>query len=278
MTHAIEVELQYGLPAGGRRHRVVELREPNGHDEAMLAAMAGEPPSRQASALVQALILSAGDGGKPSLDDVRGLTVGDRERILFYTAARLLGPEIDLVAACPTCRELSEVEVRFADLAALDVLPQAERVRLASVAGDWSAEIRPATCGDVDLALAQETRPVRSLLLGCLLHLDDPHGNRVAPETLPAECEAALASALAASDPAAERSVAIECPACEAGFAAVADGFTIVRTGFAEPDRFYETIYRMAHNYHWSEAEILALPLARRRHYLAIAEGAEAAP
>ncbi len=55
-------------------------------------------------------------------------------------------------------------------------------------------------------------------------------------------------------------------------------GYVILQTALGDVRRVYDDVFRMARAYHWSEAEILSLPLRRRRHYLAIAEVAEASP
>ena len=39
MTQSFKVELLHGLLEAGRRHTLAELRDPTGHDEAMLAEL-----------------------------------------------------------------------------------------------------------------------------------------------------------------------------------------------------------------------------------------------
>ena len=57
----------------------------------------------------------------------------------------------------------------------------------------------------------------------------------------------------------------------------VLDAFSLLASGLAAADRLYAEIDAVARAYHWSEAEILALPIARRRRYLGLI-GAMAAP
>jgi hypothetical protein len=269
MTQSFKVELLHGLVADGRRHRLAELRDPNGHDEAMLAELSNAAPAERVSALVAALVQRIGECERPSADQLLELTVGDRERLLLALAARLLGAELDLVTPCPSCRSLVEIPVRFADLIAVRPEVAADRIELQANDGRWTARCRPPTGDDLPRALRHGTR---RLIVDCLTELIDPAGNRVAGETLPPECEAPMSSALAELDPAAECRVEIACPSCAEAVEALIDGFTILRTAFGGPSRLYDDVYRMARAYHWSEAEILALPLGRRRHYLAIAE------
>jgi hypothetical protein len=54
---------------------------------------------------------------------------------------------------------------------------------------------------------------------------------------------------------------------------AVLDGFSLLASGIATGDRLLEEVHSIARAYHWSEAEILALPLPRRRRYLDLLQG-----
>jgi hypothetical protein len=279
MTQSFKVELLHGPLEAGRRHTLAELRDPTGHDEATLAELGqSATPAECVSAVVAALTLRIGDCEQPSMDRILQLTAGDRERLLLAISARLLGPELDLVTPCPSCRDLAEVPVRFGDLIASRPASAPDRIELQTGDGQWTARCRPPAGADLERAVHGGPDAARMLIVGCLIELIDPAGNRVAAGALPAECEARVASALADLDPAAECRVEIECPSCAEKIEALIDGFTILRTGLGGAQQLYDDVYRMARAYHWSEAEILSLPLKRRRHYLAIAEGAEARP
>jgi hypothetical protein len=277
MTQSFQVELLHGLMDADRRHTRAVLREPNGHDEAMLAENGGATPAENASALIGALTLRVGALERPSADRLRQLTAGDRERLMLSVSVRLLGADIDLVTPCPSCRNLIEVPVRFADLIAARPEQVADRIELEASEGIWMAGCRPPTGLDLEWAARAGASGGRALLVGSLIELIDAEGNDVAAHALPRECEGRLAEALAQLDPAAECGVEIACPSCAEPIAAMIDGFTILRTALGGA-RLYDEVYRMARAYHWSEAEILSLPLRRRQHYLAIAEGAETRP
>lgn len=279
MTQSFKVELFHGLLQAGRRHTLAELRDPTGHDEAILTELGPDAtPAERVSALIAALTLRIGDSEQPSMDQILQLTAGDRERLLLAMSARLLGPELDLVTACPSCRNLAEVPVRFEDVIASRPAPTPDRVALAAGDGRWMARCRPPTGADLERAVHGGPDAARKLIVDCLLELIGPAGNRVAAGALPAECETRVANVLANLDPAAECRMEIECPSCAEKIEVLIDGFTILRTGLGGAQQLYDEVFRMARAYHWSEAEILSLPLKRRRHYLAIAEGAEARP
>lgn len=269
------VELLHGL--GGRRagDRLAQLREPTGRDQALLTDMGAAAPAHCVHALISHLLLRVGDG-EPAPDQELRLTAGDRERILLAICARLLGAEADLVVSCPGCRELVELAVCFRDLIALRPSASADRHSLKARDGDWSAELLPPTGAALERALAQGPGAERRLLEDCLISLRDAQGRNVPATTLPPECEAELAEKLLALDPLAECRIALECPHCSVSFDTLLDGFALLKSALGGAEALYGDVYRMARAYHWSEADILALPLAKRARYLAIAAAAEA--
>jgi hypothetical protein len=281
MTQSCQVTLLHGLAEADRRDILAELREPTGHDEAMLGELRGHAtPAEQVTALLAALTQRIGSIERPAPDRIRELTAGDRERLLLALCARLLGPETDLVATCRACAALAEVTVRFADLADLAAVGNIADPRVALMAdgGPWTARLRPPNGFDLERAARGAPDAARELMLSCIEELGDPSGRSVAPGVLPAACEGQLADALLALDPAAESRVGIDCPSCAEPIDALLDGFAILHSGLGGANRVFDEVFRMARSYHWSEAEILALPLHRRRRYIAIAEAAEMRP
>lgn len=280
MSQFFRVELLHGLTEKGRRDTLAVLRDPTGREEAAFADLAQDDatPAERVSAIIAALALRIGDCEQLSMDQILELTAGDRERLLLAISARLLGEELDLVTPCPSCRNLAEISVRFADMIAWRPAAAPDCLALEAGDGEWIARCRPPTGADLERAARGGASAARNLLVDCLVELIDPAGNAAAPSALPAECEARVGDALADLDRAAECRVEIRCPSCAEVIEALIDGFTILRTALGGAQRLYDDVYRMARAYHWSEAEILSLPLRRRRHYLAIAERAEARP
>jgi hypothetical protein len=273
---SFEVVLLHGLSDAGGVHRLAELREPIGRDQALMTELAGAPPAKSISALIAALTQRIGDCTKPSRDQLVQLTAGDRERLVLAVCARLLGPEADLIVPCPACRDLCEVPAHFADMIALPPSTSDDHCCLQAPDGTWTAQISPPTGHDLEAASRGEMGAERHLLESCLRELFDPTGEKVARESLPPECETQLGEALSALDPLAECRIGIDCPHCAARFDTLLDGYTLLRTVIGDANSLYGDIYRMARAYHWSEADILALPLRRRRHYLALAAAQEA--
>jgi hypothetical protein len=55
------------------------------------------------------------------------------------------------------------------------------------------------------------------------------------------------------------------CPACGASHPVALDPYLVTRRS---PRELYDEVHLLAWHYHWSEAEILALPRDRRQLYL----------
>jgi hypothetical protein len=272
MTQSFTVELQNGFLQDGKRKGLAELREPNGQDEASFADFENQSAGKRVTAVLAQLLLRIGDYERPNRKQIAQLSIGDRERLLFAIAARLLGQRFDLVTTCQACNTVIEVAVPLDQLIALQPNVPGNTFALASEAGAWSVLCKPLTGEDIENASHQGQGARRSLLLAGVVELKSPDGRKLAPHMLPVECETALETILAEIDPAAECRASITCPSCGAETQALIDGFTILKSAFGSKQHLYQDVYRMARSYHWSEAEILALPLQRRRHYLAIAE------
>lgn len=258
MTQPFKVQLLHGLQEGDRRHTVVTLRDPNGHDEAMLAELRREAvPAECVSALLAALTLCIGEIEHPTIDRIRELTAGDRERLLLALCTRILGAEADLIAACPSCSALAEMPVRFANVAPVSSQadPRGSRVTIDAADGQWTATLLPPTGNTLEKAARGGSHAARDLIVDCIEELTDPSGSTVAPRELPIACEAAIADALFALDPVAESLVQIDCPSCGQPIRALVDGFAILQSAFGNPNRLYDDVFRMSRSYHWSEAE-----------------------
>jgi hypothetical protein len=272
MTRHLEVTLLHGLPEAGRRQTAAQLRDPTGYDEVILADMREHAtPAEQITVLLAALTMRVGAVERPAPDRIRELTAGDRGRLLLALCARLLGSETDLVAACPACGALAEVTVRFAALSSAEGIADAP-VALTANGERWTARLRPPNGFDLERAARGGPGAARQMMLACIENLRDPSGQSVAADRLPRACEAALADALLALDRAAEARFIIECPSCGAPVDALLDEYAVLQSGFGNADRLHADVFRMAQSYGWSEADILALPLQRRRRYIAVAE------
>jgi hypothetical protein len=208
----------------------------------------------------------------PGLDAAAapGLSLGRRDRLLLELRAATFGQRIDLAAPCPACGELLAVGVTaealridggLADDAGRDrpevVLPGGKRVRL-----------RPLDSLDLAaVAHLQDPAEARRMLARRCLEAFPPPGEPDLP--LPAELVDTIAGRLAELDPQSDVFVSLDCPACGHQWQAPIDiGLVLAHDIEAAARRLLDDIHDLAGAYHWTEAEILALPRARRRRYL----------
>jgi hypothetical protein len=194
--------------------------------------------------------------GVPEPDDV---PVGELNRALLETWRSEFGDRIDCVAACSACGERLEFELSASGILAAGGpgdLPALEH-------GGRRLTLRIPTPRDLD-AVAGAASPAlakRELARRCAGVGDESD----------AELDAladAVSAALEAADPHIAVSVALSCPACEAGFRATVDvGAHLWAAVDNRARRVIAEVADLATAYGWTEDEVLRLPPARRRAY-----------
>ncbi|BCH34316.1 hypothetical protein MesoLjLc_62460 [Mesorhizobium sp. L-8-10] len=285
MSDRATIFLSHGLRAAGVRAFDAELRGLTGHEEALISECPGRlTPAECTTALLAAVTTRIGPVGQVTPEMVAELVIGDRERLLLNLCRLTFGPQLDLVATCPRegCGAVAEVPVSLDDIVA--GRPDASRdieqeIRLVAPAGQWRVRFRLPSGRDQERAarLHDRAAAARALVVDCVLEIADPSGTPVSPADLPAAFEIPLSDAFHHLDPSAETTTGIACPSCGVEIQAMLDGFTILHSSLARSSGIFGDVFRMARSYHWSEAEILALPRERRMRYLEVAAEMEAA-
>ncbi|MGW0520989.1 hypothetical protein [Crossiella sp. NPDC003009] len=193
-----------------------------------------------------------------------GVPVGQRDRELFGLRRELFGDRLTGRLSCPDCAE--ELEFDFAAGAVLAIDPADGPVWVEH--GGYRVRLRPPTPADV-LAAGQAGRNARGELLRRIVLTATHNGKPVGAEELPPPVLAAVASAAAELDPAAEVLLDVPCVACGGRARALLD---IAGYLWAELDSWARglllEVHALAGAYGWTEPEVLALSPARRRHYL----------
>jgi DNA-directed RNA polymerase subunit RPC12/RpoP len=225
-------------------------RQPDGSDELVLREMTGSPVAI-GIALVERL---AGPG------DRADLTVTDFEILLLAIRTRAVGEDVDLGLVCPGCGERVAIGFRASDYVRglaprrpVDVTADPERPGWFRLAG---ARFRLPTAAD-QATVAGRSDAAKALAERCL---DPP-----APS---GGARGRIERAMATMAPEVSRPVAGRCPECGA---AVEAPIHVTRLVIGEMKRdaagLHEEIDLIAQAYHWSEADILALPRRRRQAY-----------
>ncbi|MCE2945590.1 MAG: hypothetical protein ACK515_23245 [bacterium] len=204
--------------------------------------------------LDRALLLLRGTGAARPDEDLSALPIGERDVRLLRERMRRFGTHCEATVDCPVCGERLAFPLDLDALSA-SLVPAARDVVVACSSGSY----RLPNSQDIAAALGQP-RPRLALALRCRLHGDTPIDEAALDE---------LDTAMAATDPAALVDIALACQACGVAFTA---SFDIAGTFWSDVSRqarqVLDEVHLLASAYGWSEHEVLAVPQARRRHYL----------
>lgn len=225
------------------------------------AAAADAPPERAA------LTVLAGVGGV-AVSELISWPSGRCDAALLAATAEVASGPLAMTAACPACGERVEAHADVADLLADAPADHPDRVEV-TVAGRV-LHVRAPSGADLAAAGAASTvEAARDLLLAACAAGSD--GRPVTPGELAPDAVAAVADAVAALDPQAAVEVALACPGCGHAWGAMLDaGAFLLAAADARARALLDDVHRLAGAYGWSHGEVLALPDAVRRHYLAL--------
>jgi hypothetical protein len=232
-------------------------------DEALLAvweAGVAALPTRRPAALVAAAL-----PGCPVPPE--RLPVGTRDTLLLALRVGTFGAALEAVASCPGCCVPVDVSLDAAEVLAALPAPELDLPAPEHLDVDGTVlELRLPDTLDLEAAGAcPEAELARALLARrCVRSLD---GRAVTPAAL------ALASdCMAASDPAADLTLAIRCPDCDHAWSAPLDvaDFLWAELNAAAVGILVE-VDQLATRYGWSEREIVCMSPVRRRSYLELA-------
>jgi hypothetical protein len=257
------------LPGGilreGELRRGFRFRELDGEMELALAESdeAGEALPRRVSRVLAAALEHVG-GERASVEVVEELCVADRQ-FLMQRLDRLLGNEATwLTTRCARCQEPFDFPLRWSELPVKEA--GAGFPRGAVETGQGRVGVRVPNGGDqvAQVSMAREPEGVRALLVRCLLAGDAP----VDPARLTREELVRIEEEMERLSPAVVTCVQASCPACGALGEVEVNPYRCLSRASA----VMEEVHILASAYHWSEREILALPLRRRRKYLRLVE------
>lgn len=204
------------------------------------------------------------DGEAVTPDGLWRLASGARERLL-QRAAAAFRPETDwLTVRCPACSAPCDLPVRLADAPSKPAGPGFPAVRVQTSLGARGFEAPNGLHERAVARLALSGDAARRQLIA-LCGLDND--SREAAYRLSAADLDAIDQALEALSPDIATEMPVSCPDCRADSTATIDPLAYA---FPKPETVLRDVHRIARVYHWSEAEILGLPSARRQRYLAL--------
>lgn len=270
MDGSLRVTLPGGWWADGARINQASVSPLVGTDEVALLDHIGRLPAPQLTTRILARCVA--DDGDTLLDEevVRGLSVGDREALLWHLRRLTLGDAVDATVSCADCDEKASIQL------SVDQLLHSPYESWAPVVGasidEREIEFRVPTGADQERVARSRLDPATGaieILKACVLSIDG------APPT-EADLGAlvgGLSSRMAELDPQAETLLETSCPSCGALVVAELDAGAFLFEEVAIRSRYlFAEIHVLASNYHWSERDILSMTADRRRTYLDLIE------
>ena len=199
-------------------------------------------------------------------EELRGLTVGQRNSRLLALREETLGPTLKGYAECAHCRAPLEFSLAVSAIRRPEPDVRAYALRVDGL------EIRFRLLDSADLAAIAGLDGVAEarlrLIERCLLQATRD-GQPLAAAELPPYALVALVDALTERDPQAETRLQLTCAACGHRWSALFDVVSFFWTELgARAERLLPEVHVLARAYGWREADILAMGEARRHFYL----------
>ncbi len=291
-------QISVRLPGGwwdpaGRLQRDAVLTVLTGRDEEQLCQLGRQKTASLVTEVLSRCVRRLGDLSPVSADVIRQLLVADRDYLLLRLRQATFGDRIRADLFCPWADCGERMSADFS----IDELPVRESVQKGPVyemtlslmalagsagAGDLAGgevAFRLPTGADQEelsgLLASNEARVLTLLLARCVARL----GVRVTPgfdavAGLSALARAEIEAEMLRAAPMVEREIETACAECRRSFATPVN---LRRFFFGElrtnNELLYQEVHYLAYHYHWSEAEIMAMPRTKRAVYLDVLSG-----
>lgn len=269
------------LPGGcwldGVRHSEARLHPLDGRDEAFLVEdAAGLLPAEQVTALLTRCLSRLGPHDQVTAEQVRGLTVGDREALLLHLRRLTLGDAMQCVLSCPNpaCGQKMDLELRASHLL-LPPYPGAQPHYETTITENGSAydvRFRLPTGSDQEAAALRasvDPQTAAELILRRCVDSVTSKDEEEPFDDWPAVVSEQIPERMAELDPQAEIILNLTCPACGHTFSTTFDTATFFLQEMAgRVNHLFQEVHHLAYHYHWSESEIMGMTARKRGRYL----------
>jgi len=262
---------------GNRTIKRVNLRTIDGYDEDFLNRLESKNlpyPIKMNILLSRVVKFASNDKSneKHILHNVRNMTIGDRAYLVFLVRQSMYGNSIYFDVMCDSCQKTMSIHLRvnqvlansFSDQNKPNVVIQKVEAHYRLKFSDCVIEFRLLT-GLVQEKLLLDNMNDMELLQSCILNMDP-----IIQEKLDGtNFVNLLSSVLSHLDPLSDIVLTQHCPSCNI---ATKIPFIIEDYLFKEirsrRNNLEWEVHWLALNYHWSESEILKLPIDKRRRYV----------
>ncbi len=262
------MRLPGGLWRDGERLRDSAFRPATGAVELAVAESTSrpEPPPRRVTAVLAEVLEHI--GGRPAEPrDVRALAVGDRQFLMRQLGALLGFEEIWLTATCSQCDAPFDFPIAPATLPVKAAAEGFPFVEVDTSLGRRRFRVPTGEDQEAVTDMADEGTAVRRLVGLCAVPAED---EKYAPgDGFTDDDIAGIDAALEEVAPEVATTALAACPECgHSGEVYIAPAVWMdLGAG-----TIFDDIHTLASTYHWSEADILALPRDRRYRYLRMIE------
>ncbi len=255
------VELPGGMIRDGKVCRELKFKPLTGQLELAIAEAvdtASGMPERLTETL--SVSLTSLDGEPLQRDEVLGLSVGDRQFLACRLAGLIDNSPRWMSVTCQSCGELFDTSYRVSQLPVKKPVGSFPCDSIELSGNCW--HIRAPTGRDQQcIAGIEDPQEAEASLLSMLAKSS---GNQNL-EDLDDESIDALETAIENLSPEIANGISASCPECGGGNFVAFNAWPL--EGMVGIGLMTE-IHNIAVHYHWSEAEILAMPRVRRRRYL----------
>lgn len=275
---SFKVTLPNGIAFEGKWYRDAQLRTLNGDDEAAIRGLSpGLLPVERVTMLLSRCLVKLGPKTEIDVNDVRALTVGDRDAILLYLRRLTYGDKIHSVLACPQtgCGEKMDLELTIGDI----LVPpnqhakEVYEMKLNEKDIAYKVEFHLPTGADqqavVRMGISDPDSASMRLLQLCIREMKKNGRKIKSKNNLPVAVAKALSKRMAELDPQAEILLKMPCPSCQQEFVANFDiGDFFFKELTAHSQQVFREVHLLAWHYHWDERDILNMTRSRRQIYL----------
>lgn len=220
---------------------------------------------QQVSAVLASALDSLGNKS-PTYEGVARLSVGDRQYLIRQLGIHLGQDSIWLTAQCHQCAAHFDVSIRQSQLPVKPAGAAYPFVEIYSAIGCLKFRVPNGDDQEVVASLEDERQACTTLLRRCLIEPRDIDLTALTDSDVQF-----IETAMESVAPEVANQIQATCPECDTENLIEISPYSCLD---AAGKNLFTEIHQLAMHYHWSEAEILAMPRSRRSTYLSLIDRA----
>jgi len=211
--------------------------------------------------------------GYPDRDwsHLANLAVGARDHLLFKMRQELFGNSAKLSCRCPKCDANYEFDIEIDEILSVDSKDASRHNEIEVAKGGQTIVFRPVSARDLAaLPAGLDVQKAMRFLAQCTILSVQPESETSVSgaEHLDPELVDIIAESLGEFDPLSVAAFGLTCSDCQQEWRAFFDPVQLLwRELEAENAATLDEVHLLATHYGWREADIVAIPQARRKAY-----------